>query len=310
MEQPCSRGEAVRRDEAWDLVRRHPLLRGEPKIAWRLLWELAGGKPGTVRISPADIGLDQGREDPKRCGLRAIESLELAGLIEVVDRRSGRWSVYVVQPAELERARRRPHDPQRELPGVEDGEQDAAVDAGEATVRLETAKLATVERETIGVADVAPHPPAPSQNLRKKQAQRAPSTSEPFVPSVTSLPSEPSLVAQPFGALLVERAAAAVARRPGSRETETAIEDLAARIRQAVADPQLRSAPVLRVARAVVLGELDQDELRSILGLIDTKRRDGTLERAWWYFVGAARAAFKRAGLEWPRENPPTSGAR
>lgn len=101
-------------EREWHLVVRWPGLRGEPKLAWRTLWELAGRRTlERIIVTAAAVGEAQGTGE--RSGLRALEQLAVAGLVHVHGRDRGRWDVHLVEPAELTIGRRLAADPQREL---------------------------------------------------------------------------------------------------------------------------------------------------------------------------------------------------
>lgn len=115
----------------WDQVRAWPALRGEPKLAWFALWSLADGRLGaTLVVTAAAVGADQGTSD--RGGLRALEALAAHGLVHVIDRYRGRWTIELRDPSEVARARRRiTDDPQARLPL---GDELAGDDADESIV--------------------------------------------------------------------------------------------------------------------------------------------------------------------------------
>jgi hypothetical protein len=72
-----------------------------------------------------------------------------------------------------------------------------------------------------------------------------------------------------------------------------------------VGDPKLRRSPALRVARAVVYGELPESELDTILDDVEAKRKSGSLKSPLGYFVACAKNAFARYDLAWPTDGTP-----
>jgi hypothetical protein len=103
------------------------------------------------------------------------------------------------------------------------------------------------------------------------------------------------------GHALGARGAELAVRLPGQTDRLHATEALLAKIRAGVNDPALRTAPALRVARAVVEGAFPERELDEILLRLRRLRTSGALRGpAWQYFVGTARKMFLRRGLAWP----------
>ncbi len=274
---------------AWEAVRKNRLLRGEAKLAWYYLWRLAGGNPGTIKTSPVDVGADQGGD--KRSGLRALRALELGGYIEVSDRRNGVWAVYVVEPAELEVARRRSYDPQTEL------FDDRGKAASGVAPPSESAR-----------ADVAQHPPRRSSESSEKARFITSCSSESSDSSGSSGSSESSIPRnqeeETIGALVMTRAWSAGTRAPGNAERELMIEREMQAIFARVNDSRLRRMPVVRVATAIVDGQLDRQELTEAFGELDRLRDRGELERPYALFVWHMKRAFKRANprLFWPEK--------
>jgi hypothetical protein len=79
-----------------------------------------------------------------------------------------------------------------------------------------------------------------------------------------------------------------------------AAERLVSEISQRVRDSELRRAPCVRVAWAVVEGRLPRDRLYRILDRLDVLQREGKLccDRGA-YFVKSVQGAFRDLGLEW-----------
>jgi hypothetical protein len=71
-------------------------------------------------------------------------------------------------------------------------------------------------------------------------------------------------------------------------------------IRDRVHDRDLKACVMVKVAAAVVGGELKPAHVEEIFAELDKHRRAGTLRgAAGIYFLRAAQALFKRHGLEW-----------
>jgi hypothetical protein len=71
-------------------------------------------------------------------------------------------------------------------------------------------------------------------------------------------------------------------------------------ITRRVRDPLLKACVKVKVAAAVVAGELKASEVEEVFAEIDKHRRAGTLRGpAGIYFLRAAQALFRRHGLDW-----------
>lgn len=112
------RSPAVRAVNRWRL-------RVEVKRAWTLIWALAGGGAGELRLAPEDLADDLGIDG--RSARRALAALDAAGLLRIEQREdTGLWWLWVLDPIALttrDRLRRLEPDPQQELPlaGADDG---------------------------------------------------------------------------------------------------------------------------------------------------------------------------------------------
>ncbi len=79
-------------------------LRGEAKWAWRYIFYQCGCRVNTRHVvHAASLGLDQGTDD--RAGRRMLASLARAGLIVIIERHGGRYTVDLLDPLEVARAR-------------------------------------------------------------------------------------------------------------------------------------------------------------------------------------------------------------
>ena len=103
---------------------------------------------------------------------------------------------------------------------------------------------------------------------------------------------DPSHASQAIG----PRCEQLLTRLPGDIDRSGAVSRLTERIQRRVADPRLRRSPALRVARAVVWGELPEAELDAILDDVDAARP----KCRSCYFVTCAKNVFKRYELPWP----------
>jgi|SRR5581483_6099979 len=105
--QPRSRNvpgfEAPEFEAQWELIKRWPGIRAEPKIAWRYLYLASRGGRRQIEIKPAELGADQNTSDD--AGRRYLQSLARAGLIEVKHLDGGRKLVTLHDPRDVSKAR-------------------------------------------------------------------------------------------------------------------------------------------------------------------------------------------------------------
>jgi hypothetical protein len=102
--------------------------------------------------------------------------------------------------------------------------------------------------------------------------------------------------------------AASVARRvPTEREQQAARDRWIENIEQAVGDPKLKAVVKVKVACAIVRGELPADIVQEIFAELRARRREGKLTcPAGAYFLRAVQAQFHRHGLIWHSYHKPT----
>jgi hypothetical protein len=102
------------RTEAGEVVRQRPGLTAEDKLAWAFLWLCSREGRELARVTPGDIGGDQGVSET--AARRRKTSLRREGLIQIVDERAGVWTIRVYDPRDVYGAVRTiTGDPQREL---------------------------------------------------------------------------------------------------------------------------------------------------------------------------------------------------
>jgi hypothetical protein len=111
-------------------------------------------------------------------------------------------------------------------------------------------------------------------------------------------------IARPADELDVNRVvaiASSVARAaPTERENAANRERWIETIRRRVNDPALKTCVMVKVACAVVYGEIKPSTIEQIFGELDKHRRAGTLRNSpGIYFVRAAQSCFARHGLTW-----------
>lgn len=306
----------TRPEPDWQAVKRWPGLRGEAKLAWRFLKDFGGGIGTTVVVTAADVGADQGTSST--AGRRAIESLALEGLLELVERAKGRWTVYLPNPLDVARARRsRGCDGQGELFDLDD---EPLTEEPETppTVRVKAAATETSATE----AGALPSPRQTSETSecarfykdldlgdfgdlgkgaqarfeRRSQRSRGDGSERATV-------ATEAVVDVRGGASRIDSVLLKIASRepPRPAEQERRVEETVQLILGRVQDPQLRLTPVVRVATAVHEGAFPDGELRRILAKLDDMRTSGRLTcEPWRYFVGACHQRFLEKGLAWP----------
>lgn len=317
---------------AWDCVRTWPGVRSEVKQAWRLLWHQAGDRPDSVWISYRELGEHLGTSE--RAGRRYIDTLTARRLAALIERAPGRAKLYLWDPREVVGGLdRKALDDNRPLIGATERNAQAAPamleppadppadpPSARALTFGESASasplpLAPLEPlETLGPKGAAPQPPAdprpqpPAAASDARQLEALAHLVDQAQRNARTLDDRPRAAAAtppPIGRQLEARAAQ-LAAAPTLAETEAAVESLVAEIRARVADKRLKITPALRVARAVVDGDLPRKELAGILQWVETRRRDGTLTLPpWCAFVGCARQAFARHSLNWPTTEAP-----
>jgi hypothetical protein len=111
----ASRAVGIPRDERAETVRTWPGLTAQAKLAHQYLYyerqRVGGtvvGQPGTVRITYAELGADQGTSS--QSGQRALENLMVEGLVELIDSRAYLKTCYLADPLDAAIARRRAHE--------------------------------------------------------------------------------------------------------------------------------------------------------------------------------------------------------
>jgi hypothetical protein len=100
--------------------------------------------------------------------------------------------------------------------------------------------------------------------------------------------------------LVAATAATLVRRLPDERSQSMARERWITTIRRVVDDPALKLTPCVKVACAIVEGRLKESIVEEIFAELRQHRQRGTFtSSAGAYFVGSAKKAFHRLGLDW-----------
>jgi hypothetical protein len=307
------------------------------KLGWEFLWFRAGQRPGTITVHTSEIGLDQGAADTDKPGRKALQALQVAGLIEVIAREGGRWTVYVLDPVELRDARLKlsaPPDPQQELFGNQLGE--TAGDLAADSVSDVAGEIASQAQPPMPLSD-APKPPTQKSALGDLAGDiaAAPCTKQ----STITITDDNPINAPPRAQLqdkasgetagdIASRAqklptrAEQIARQTAQRQAQDAdpasakqavrqffeqsrksaaeeIRDLEAKITLTVADPGLYEGVIARTARAAAANPAFCRELLGLLDAIRTKfGRDPTRAAdRGRYFNVSLARARKRHGV-------------
>lgn len=326
-------------DAAWDAVRTWSEMRAEAKLAWWYVWRLAKRRPDTVWVSFCELGHDQGTGE--RSGRRAVRTLMDKRLVEIRDELPGRVSVYVREPREvISPPRDRTGDNERPLlaqldrldPNVPPRDAGGSPEsfAGAAAAQPAPANVAA----QTAPADVAQHPPAvvaqqpPSGSplLRTRESALAleleafnhlkpsflPSTLPSKAPGSADVAQQPPSglagEARPIGEVAAERMERWLKLLPGQADRRIAIRQVMQRLG---VFRGLNDAPKWRIAKAVVYGELPQDELDSILMAFEKLVNARALRGPdWWYAIGAFRKAFARHGVAWGQDGDNTGSKK
>jgi len=101
-------------------------------------------------------------------------------------------------------------------------------------------------------------------------------------------------------------AAALVQRLPDERSRSMARERWISLIQRTVGDELLKLAPCVKVASAIVAGELKESAVQEVFAELRKHRAAGTLRSPGAYFVGSMQRVFQRLGLAWeaPQRKP------
>jgi hypothetical protein len=189
-----------------------PVLRDESigeatKWAFALLWDLAGRRPGTIIVSPRELGPVFGRSDS--AARDWLERLVRHGLIEEISRESnGQRAIYVNAPGDVA-PRVRHADPQQSLPGLQDEDANAPpAGAPEAPTSILTfpgnGGSSPAEGSASQPARVCTHVPQPARVAPGQPAARNADSSENAektrnLPRVTSGQPAAPLLVRPIG---------------------------------------------------------------------------------------------------------------
>lgn len=331
----------------WELVRRWPGLRGEPKLAWLWLWHTSDQGGRLVSVRPCDLGRDQGTSDD--AGARYLDSLAAEGLIVVRDRdaRSGVRLVEVLDPERVARARPVEWDGQRLLAFLEGDDQATPATACRSPAsNSDTEAHPTSEPEPdqpgggFGcdsvarfAADLRTCSADPRAEPRRERgsaggtAERAPLDPSEILDLSRTLPSDPSdpsahceQVSATDGSDVPRRAAAevpaeprsgganpfaeALARLPPAPDVagrQELVDRLVAEWRRRLRDAGTRDMPLVRIAWALVDGEIRQSDVDGVWRSLERLELAGELhEGRGRYFVGTLKfRVFPRRGARW-----------
>lgn len=188
-------------------------------------------------------------------------------------------------------------DPQRWLPGMEDGREAPPI--------------------------VAQCPPLRAQSLPVNSARSLPVNSAQSLPKLYATPCKDAIMEavrsgqvsmrQAFTMLteprgpppqVAKKLPAHDIRYQKSRNLNLDIVDptqeaFEKRIHQALGDPDLHSAPARKLAKKLAGGELEWDEVQRMIEKSRQVFRDGKTAAPWIYFVGAAQRAFEERSWRW-----------
>lgn len=129
-------------ERAWKLVKQRAGLPAPAKFAWLYLATREVDRAGIVSVTARDLGDDQGTSD--RSGRRALETLAVERLIEIVEREgrgSGVWRLRLLDPEH--QVSLADCDPQLELWGTEPTKSDDPAEANTGGPRLAHLPLRT-----------------------------------------------------------------------------------------------------------------------------------------------------------------------
>lgn len=308
-------------------VMRWPDLRGEPKLAWWFLYQLAKGGNEKIVVTPSEVGAAIGTGDAS--GRRAMNSLAAAKLVTIETQYKGRWTLIVNDPIEVAKARRIAGDAQFELP-FEDLERSAegALEAdrdGSAAAASRGVAIISIARPDAGAdgsggasaTEVTPHPSRRDFRLQEdcaraktldldfetRQLQRQLDRRRAEVNQGARRGggdgSDATTAATIVGVLADRVAELALSGNPVARQR--VVDDVRDYLIERVADRRLFDGFAARVARIIVDGEkFGLAELDRILSRLDQYRRDGVLRsRPSSYVTRAILTRLKELGIAW-----------
>ena len=336
--------------QRWEVVKQWPELREGAKLAWLYLWGQANGRAQSMHVHPGSVGADQGAND-SRTGANYLKRLAERGLIEIIDRKNYPWSIYVNDPLEVKKQmfKKISADPQGELYPDETPADDLPDLTEEEPTLPMLPKAPEHDRSTAESAQTCARDPASPMSLDvfKEDAQppisslnvsdvitlekqdrahdhahkfardEAPPKSLPKTPGPKLTRPEGDLGPEPtradFGAAM-DRFTGAVMRSFEAKETEAHRQ--ADRIFKAVGSSTLYRSVCLKIAWAVVDGNLPAYKLSTVLESlakfkVEGVNRDGTQQTPenWRkYFVESMIRCFGECGLSWqgkPRKKEP-----
>lgn len=269
---------------------------GEARITYCALYTELGAVDRTIEITKDEVAHLAGLSH--HGAKRALERLQIVGLIEKLDQHGDRWIIQLRHPLQAERVRLgQKDDRQLALPAVEP--------APEARAQAPTEAHAQPLRLRLR--------PKTSPNV---QGQReSPKSKSVFEPSLS--PSQ-----RASGCASASGAAGALARpgsagegdrprpltdvmsewfskQPDAGDVARQVDQLADAIENQVADPLLKRSVALKAASAVVDGRLKRRELHRIFEYVDEQTKRGLKVGRWAAFVGALRTRFREDGIDW-----------
>jgi hypothetical protein len=282
--------------QPWGLILRWQYLSGESKLAWLFLWQQLGCRPGTVTIGTGAVGDFQGTSD--RAGRNSLEKLHTFGLIKIIDRVRGQWTVHVFDPVEVARARLIPGDGQGELEF--EGSVRASAD-GDSPPEVSAQKPPEV-------CALKPPPPCnttptlntpnSAQALHLQRHGRGGFSAETSagLPMRTS-GANSATVPDGIGGDVDAVVNSMPLRLAMMGQQKEQAEGLAARIEREIGDPTLYAEISLKVAWVVVEGKLPLSKVDDVLRRIKRLLREKPGRERGKYFIAAMEEVFREHGL-------------
>lgn len=297
------------------------------KLAWLWLWNLAGGRSGTVVASSSVLASALGVSD--RVARRWFDSLVDSQLVEMIEAgSSGSRLIYVCDPRLAEQVRVAPEDPQRNF--IE--EDQAAELSTEDTEGAERTEAAVLVREAAPklapetVRETAPKTPRPAHGsdgrasrmariITRITPDRAGAAAavlapKPPVKSDIDLDLKSKEVNQDLdldigsieiGEICGEVVSASIGGTAASAggDSQVQIDLIADRVFRDLGDARLRRSVCRRVASAVENGQLNYGDVQRAIDNAKDAVDGGRCEASWIYFVGAMKRKFHETGIHW-----------
>lgn len=269
------------------------------KLAYALLWSLAGNRPSVVETTAVALAAELGASE--RAGRKWITELEKVGLLELEPSRTkGVLNIYVHAPGDTALRLAKEDPPRPLIDGLEpdlcahkgpETPSDLCAHKGPTTVAFQPAEPETQQ-------PISPNPTGKPPDLCARKGPALPMTHErkssnSSLPH-TSIPMRDTDLSARKGPQRLSDLAAKVEEQTSPQQR---LDTWKKRIIRAVGDPEMNQIIAERAAYAVTQNEFDAEEMREILATVERKRKDKSAKNPGGLFMHLCR----KAGLELAR---------